>query len=131
MRLLIDTNRYSDMDEGDPEVVQRFESAKELWLPIIVLGELFAGFELGNRKDLNEKQLKDFIERLSVVLLHLDETTARYYGEIFRVLRLHGTPIPTNDIWIAALALQHDLTLDSRDQHFQHVPGLKLVGQNT
>jgi len=127
MRLLIDTNRYSDMDEGDPEVVKRFESASELWLPLIVLGELFAGFGLGDRNNLNEKQLHDFMERLSVGLLFPDETTARHYGEVFRILRGQGTPIPTNDMWIAAQALQHGLTLDTRDQHFQHVPGLKLV----
>jgi tRNA(fMet)-specific endonuclease VapC len=127
MRLLIDTNRYTDMDDGVPEVVRRFESADELWLPLIVLGELFAGFELGDRKDQNEKQLRDFFEQLPVGVLLPNEDTARRYGEVFRILRMRGTPIPTNDMWIAARAIQHDLILDTRDQHFRHVPGLKLV----
>jgi tRNA(fMet)-specific endonuclease VapC len=131
MRLLIDTNCYVDMDDGDPVVVARLESATELWLSVIVLGELFAGFELGDRKELNEKQLRDFLRRPSVGVLHPDEGTARCYGVVFRDLRRQGTPIPTNDIWIAARAIQHNLTLDARDRHFHHVPGLKLVAAAT
>jgi len=60
-----------------------------------------------------------------------DLETARHYAEVNQNLRRRGTPIPTNDIWIAALALQHDLTLDTRDKHFQHVPGLKLIDADT
>ncbi|MCI0492474.1 MAG: type II toxin-antitoxin system VapC family toxin [Planctomycetes bacterium] len=127
MRLLVDTNRYADMDAGVPEVVERFESASELWLSLIVLGELYAGFVLGGRKESNEKNLRGFLNKPSVGVLFPNEETARYYGDIFQAVRRQGTPLPTNDLWIAAQALQHDLTLDTRDQHFQHVPGLKLV----
>lgn len=115
------------MDDGDADVIQRFESASELWLPIIAMGEQFAGFALGTRRAQNENQLQDFLQKPSVGVLLPDEETARFYGGTFQVLRLQGTPIPTNDIWIAALALQHDLTLDTGDAHFQHVPRLKLV----
>lgn len=127
MRLLIDTNRYSDMDAGDRAVVERFEAATELWLPLIVLGELFSGFELGARPAENEKQLEGFLSQPQVGVLFPTEQTARRYGAVFSILRRQGTPIPTNDIWIAAQALEHDLVLDTRDSHFEHVPGLMLV----
>ncbi len=127
MRLLIDTNCYSEIDEGDPETVQRVLEATEVWLPLIVLGELYAGFELGLHKDRNEKQLDDFLRRPAVGVLFPDHETAQHYGRLFHYLRRQGTPIPTNDIWIAALALQHDLVLDSADKHFLHVPDLSLL----
>jgi tRNA(fMet)-specific endonuclease VapC len=127
MRLLIDTNRYSDMIRGDGDVGSRFASAAELWMPIIVMGELLAGFAHGKDRRSNENKLRRFLNKPSTGLLLLDESTASVYGDISNTLRTQGTRIPTNDIWIAALALQHDLTLDTRDQHFHHVPGLKLV----
>jgi tRNA(fMet)-specific endonuclease VapC len=127
MRILIDTNCYSEIDEGDPEAIGRVQSATEVWVPLIVLGELYAGFELGTRRDRNEKQLEDFLSQPTVRVLLPDKETARQYGRVFQTLRRQGTPIPTNDIWIAALALQHDLILDSADKHFLYVPGLMLL----
>ena len=127
MRLLIDTNRYADMDRGDPDVLLRFESAAELWLPLIVLGELRSGFAVGKRRKSNETQLRKFMSKPLVGLLIPDEETTYYYADIIQKLRRRGTPIPTNDVWIAAQALQHNLTLDTRDEHFRHVPRLKLL----
>ena len=127
MRILIDTNCYSEIDEGDPETINRVQSATEVWVPLIVLGELYAGFELGTQRERNERQLEDFLNRPSVGVLFPDGETARHYGRVFQQLRRQGTPIPTNDIWIAALALQHDLILDSSDKHFMYVPGLVLL----
>jgi tRNA(fMet)-specific endonuclease VapC len=127
MRLLIDTNRYSDMIRGNKEVGARFASAAELWIPIVVLGELLAGFAHGKDRRSNENTLRRFLNKPSTGLLFLDEVTANVYGDISDTLKKQGTRIPTNDIWIAALTLQHDLTLNTRDRHFQHVPGLKLV----
>jgi len=127
MRLAIDTNRYVDMDEGVTEVVKRLEAAEEVWIPVIVLGELVPGFEIGEQKQKNEEQLIEFIDRLSAGILVPDQMTARTYGEVVSALRKQGTPIPTNDIWIAALSIQHDLVLDTRDSHFQKVPNLKLL----
>jgi tRNA(fMet)-specific endonuclease VapC len=131
MRILIDTNCYSEIDEGDPETIKRIQSATEVWLPLIVLGELYAGFELGSQKVRNEKQLDDFLSRPSVGILIPDKQTAREYGKVFQSLRRQGTPIPTNDIWISALALQHGLVLDSSDKHFAYVPGLLLLRRRT
>ena len=131
MRILIDTNCYSEIDDGDPETINRIQSATEVWVPLIVLGELYAGFELGSQKELNEKQLDSFLSRPSVDVLLPDTETARHYGRVFHLLRRQGTPIPTNDIWIAALALQHQLVLDSADKHFAYVPGLMLLRRRT
>jgi tRNA(fMet)-specific endonuclease VapC len=127
MRVLLDTNSYSEIDDGDPAAIRRAQSATEVWLPLIVLGELYAGFELGSKKQENEKQLENFLGMPSVGLLLPDYETARHYGRLFHILRRQGTPIPTNDIWIAALALQHNLLLDSADKHFLWVPGLSLL----
>jgi predicted nucleic acid-binding protein len=127
VRLLIASNRYTDFARGDPDVVARFEAADELWMSLIVLGEMRGGFALGTRSRKNEKLLEKFLKRPDVQVLVLGQEAARIYGDIWATLKKRGTPIPTNDIWIAAQAIQHDLTLDTRDSHFQHVPGLKLV----
>jgi tRNA(fMet)-specific endonuclease VapC len=127
MRILIDTNCYSAIDKGDPETIRRIESAQEVWLPFIALGELFSGFELGTQKEENEQQLHEFLSRAAVGVLFADHDTTQGYGRIFHALRRQGTPIPTNDIWIAALALQHDLVLTTSDRHFLNIPDLKIL----
>jgi tRNA(fMet)-specific endonuclease VapC len=127
VRILLDTNRYTDLARGVTEVVERAEAASELWLPLFVLGELRAGFVGGSRSERNAEALDRFLQRSNTGVLLPDVETATYYARIYNDLRRAGRPIPTNDIWIAALALQHDLTLDARDQHFNRVPGLRLV----
>lgn len=131
MRILIDTNCYSEFDDGNPDTIRRLQTAEEVWVPIIVLGELYAGFELGTKKERNEKQLEAFLSEPTVSVLIPDHETARRYGQVFQSLRRQGTPIPTNDVWIAALALQHDLLLDSADKHFLYVEGLSLLRWTT
>ena len=128
MKLLVDSNRFTDFARGVPDVVARFESADGLWMSLIVLGELRGGFATGTKRRKNEEALEKFLKRSAVHVLALDEETVSHYAFVYSTLRRKGRPIPTNDMWIAALAIQHDLTLDTRDQHFQHVPGLKLVG---
>ncbi|MFO0789965.1 MAG: type II toxin-antitoxin system VapC family toxin [Pirellulales bacterium] len=131
MRILIDTNCYSEVDGGDADAIGRIESATEVWVPLIVLAELYSGFELGTHKERNERQLHAFLSRPNVGVLLPNDETARHYGKIFQSLRRQGTPIPTNDIWIAALALQHDLVLDTSDKHFLYVPQLAILRRNT
>ncbi len=131
MRILIDTNCHSAIDDGDPETIGRIESAHEVWVPFIVLGELYSGFERGTQKEQKEQQLRSFLSKPSVGVLLPDQDTAQKYGHVFQALRRRGTPIPTNDIWIAALALQHDLVLESSDRHFLYVPGLQILRQRT
>jgi tRNA(fMet)-specific endonuclease VapC len=131
MRILIDTNCYSEIDRGDMAVISRVESATEVWVPLIVLAELYSGFELGIHNERNVRQLGAFLSRPNIGVLLPDIETARRYGSVFQSLRRQGTPIPTNDIWIAALAPQHDLVLDTSDRHFIYVPDLAILRRKT
>jgi tRNA(fMet)-specific endonuclease VapC len=128
VRLLLDTNRYTDLVEHDAAVVERFTQASQVWLSLITLGELRSGFLQGKRADRNERLLADMLTVRGVEVLLPDQETSTYYGRIHAGLKCAGQMIPTNDVWIAALALQHNLTLDTRDSHFRKVPGLRLVG---
>jgi predicted nucleic acid-binding protein len=128
VRILLDTNRYTDLARGVADVVSRVSSATEVWLPLFALGELRAGFVGGTRKQQNEAVLEKFLRRPNVSVLLPDEATSIFYAKVYNDLRRQGTPIPANDIWIASLAIQHNLTLDARDQHFHYIRGLKLVG---
>lgn len=122
MRLALDTNRYADMCRGVAEVVEVVEHADAVFLPFAVVAELRAGFALGTRAAENEQVLRRFLMKPGVGMLFADEQTLHHYAIAFRQLRRQGTPIPTNDLWIAALVLQHDLVLCDRDRHFDHLP---------
>ncbi len=124
MRLALDTNRYSDLCRGTAEVVTLVEHAEAVLLPFVVLAELRAGFAVGTRGAENERMLLRFLMKPGIDVLFADERTVQHYAAVFRQLRRQGTPIPTNDIWIAALVLQHDLVLCARDRHFDHLPQL-------
>jgi tRNA(fMet)-specific endonuclease VapC len=124
MRLALDTNRYVDFCRGVPEVVAMLEHAEAVYLPFVVVGELRAGFAVGTSGPKNERTLRRFQMRPGVSMLLADEQTTHHYAAVYRQLRVQGTPIPTNDLWIAALVLQHDLSLYARDQHFDHLPQL-------
>lgn len=124
MRLALDTNRYTDLSRGNADVMEVVESADEVWLPFIVLAELRAGFSLGSRSAHNEALLRRFLLQPDIDVLYADEQTTHHYANLYRQLRRQGTPIPTNDMWIAALVLQHSLTLCARDAHFDALPQL-------
>lgn len=124
--LVIDTNVYSGFRRGLPSVVQALRSAHEIHLPLIVLAELLAGFAAGTRAGRNRDELAQFMASPRVHLLKPDEKTAHHYAEVYAALRKNGIPIPTNDLWIAALARQHRLPLFSLDAHFAAVPGLSM-----
>ncbi len=125
MRVLVDSNRYQDFCEGIPAVVDVFRRAIEIHIPFVVVGELRAGFACGTKSLENERTLTRFLHRARVNLLLATEDTTRHYANIFRQLRTQGTPIPTNDLWIAALAVEHGLVLLSRDDHFVHLPQIE------
>jgi tRNA(fMet)-specific endonuclease VapC len=122
VRIAIDTNRYVDFAKGVPEAVQRFRRADEILVPFVVLGELRAGFAGGGRAGENEANLVRFLDSRRVDLGFADEGTTHHYARLFQQLRRQGTPIPTNDLWIAALVVQHELHLFARDAHFDHLP---------
>lgn len=127
MRLALDTNRYTDLCRGDSSVVDTVEAAEEVWLPFIVVGELRAGFAVGTQGPRNEAILRRFLLKPGVAILYPDEQTTHHYANAYRQLHKQGTPIPTNDMWIAALALQHSLVLCARDAHFDALPQLARV----
>ncbi len=124
---VIDTNVYSGFLRGERGCVAALRAAHEIHLPLIVLAELLAGFAAGTRVQRNRHQLAQFMASPRVHLLKPDEKTAQHYADIFARLRRRGTPIPTNDLWIAALARQHRLPLLSGDAHFSAVDGLEAV----
>jgi len=120
--IVIDTNRYRDFCANDPLAVDRFQTADHIFLPVVVVAELRAGFLCGTRARENESVLSRFLNRQRVSVLYPGETTTHQYAQLFFQLRRQGTPIPTNDIWIAALVVEKNLTLFSRDRHFDHLP---------
>lgn len=127
MKLALDTNRYTDLCRGVASVVKTVELADEVWLPFIVVGELRAGFAVGTQGPHNEAILRRFLLKSGVDVLYADEQTTHHYAAIYRQLRKQGTPIPTNDMWIAALVLQNSLSLCARDAHFDALPQLTRV----
>lgn len=123
----LDTNVYSGFMRGEQAAVEHLRTAEEIRLPLIVLGELLAGFGAGSWAAKNREELARFMASSRVSVLNPDERTARHYAEIFVALRAAGKPIPTNDLWIAALARQHRLALLTFDAHFRAVPGLSVI----
>ena len=124
MNVALDTNAYSDFMRGVSERVAIVRAAHAIALPFIVLGELRAGFAAGDRESANATTLQRFLASPRVSVLPADEQTTHCYAQLHRQLRDHGRPIPTNDLWIAALAVQHDLVLCTSDRHFRQIPQL-------
>jgi tRNA(fMet)-specific endonuclease VapC len=125
-KVLIDTNIYSFAFKGDPEVITTLKHVSHIGITSISIGELLSGFKAGNRKKENRKELGEFLDSPRVTLYPVDIGTAEYYSSILDQLKNQGTPIPTNDIWIAAVAFQHGLELYTLDNHFQKITGLLL-----
>lgn len=117
-KLLLDTNAVIDLFRGDHAAHEAIAEA-EVFLSSTVLGELLYGAERSARADENRRQIEQFA--LEVPVLSCDEESARYYARIKDQLRAKGSPIPENDIWIAAVAQQYGLMLLTRDQHFQSI----------
>ncbi len=127
--ILLDTNAYAAFKQGTAHAVKVVQHAPRLGLNSIVLGELLSGFAIGTRERENRRELEQFLASDRVDQLGLDLETATHYAAVYRDLRRRGRPIPTNDMWIAATALQHGLAVFSHDRHFHEVPGL-LVGSH-
>lgn len=124
VRIAIDTNRLTDLFRGDAKLGEEIGACEQVWLPVIVLGEIRAGFLGGSHHGRNEGLLRQFLAKPTVGVLLPDRETADHYARLFVQLKRAGTPVPDNDLWIAALALQHDLVLITRDRHFEKIPQL-------
>lgn len=120
-RYCLDTSAYSRFRAGDARVVGLIDEADAIGLPAIVIGELRFGFKLGRRREENESALRTFIADPSVDVLHVDSEVADHYSDIHIDLRRQGTPIPTNDIWIAATAARAGMTVLAYDDHYDSI----------
>jgi tRNA(fMet)-specific endonuclease VapC len=127
MKVALDSNRYDDLITGDGRTADLVENADLVYLPFIVVGELRAGFGAGKRQVENERLLRRFLLKDGVEVLFADDQTTHHYAAVYGQLRKQGTPIPTNDLWIAALVLQHDLVLCTRDRHFDNLAQIPRV----
>jgi predicted nucleic acid-binding protein len=122
--ILIDTNIYTHALAGDPETTEILRHTQKIAICCISIGELLSGFKGVTREKENRKELEEFLDSPRVKIYGIDDDTAEFYAEILNNLRKNGRPIPTNDIWIASVALQYGLKLLSKDHHFKYVPGL-------
>ncbi len=124
MKLALDTNAYRLAMDGDADAVRLVRTADRVLLPVPVLAELRFGFLNGTKGRENEAHLVRFLDRPRVEVLRCDEETTVRYAELKLQLKKQGTPIPINDVWIAALVLQHQATLFTRDSDFERIPQL-------
>ena len=124
MKIALDSNRYTDLRRGVAAVVEVIESAGEIYVPLIVVAEQRAGFAHGTARTKNEHALTCFLNNPGVFVLLPDEQTSFFYADTYAYLRKKGRPIPTNDLWIAALVIQHNLVLFDRDRDFDALPQL-------
>jgi len=124
MRVALDTNRLVDLFRGDSALAEKLGACEEVWIPLVVLGEIKAGFYGGAQRHRNELLLRRLLAKPTVAVLLPSRETAEHYARLFVQLKRAGSPIPDNDLWIAASSLERDLTLITRDRHFESIPQL-------
>ena len=123
--LLLDTNAYAKYLRGDPRILEALSGAGLVHMSVFVLGELLAGFRAGTREKANREILERFLAKPAVRVLDATRETADCFGLIKSSLKRAGQPIPLNDVWIAAHALETGSVLVTYDAHFAAVPGLR------
>lgn len=122
--ILIDTNAYAEFRRGGQEAVEIIRHVPLIGVSIVVMGELLSGFAVGSKEQSNIMELNLFFNSERVRLFSADDCTAKFYAKIYCNLRRKGHPVPTNDMWIAATALQHNLAIFSYDKHFKYIDGI-------
>jgi len=126
-RIIMDTNFYTAFKRNDAEAVSLAQRAEYIGINTVILGELLAGFRCGAREKQNRIELDQFLDSARVHTIVLDDETAEFYAQVFSELRQKGRPIPSNDLWLAASALQHGLAVATCDDHFSSISGLLLA----
>ena len=124
--MILDTNALSAAADDDPALIALLARADEVTIPVIVLGEYRYGIAQSRNRATYENWLAGLLR--DCLVLDISEATTHYYAEIVLELKQKGKPIPTNDVWIAALCRQHSHPLLSRDRHFDLVEGNKRIG---
>ena len=126
MNVLLDTSAYAALQRGHQAILDVLRRSETVAVSAVVLGELYSGFRAGNRWAENTAQLAQFLSKPSVRVLNVTEETALRYAEVDAYLRKKGRPIPRNDVWIAAVALEHGLQLLTLGVHFRKIPLLLI-----
>lgn len=126
MRLCLDTSAYSHFKRGDPAPAEELRTASRVGVPVIVLGELRAGFRQGSRARQNERDLRKFLSQAVVEVLDVDDEASSHFADLVTDLRRRGTPLPTNDVWIAAVALREGMTVLTYGAHFEALPQISV-----
>jgi tRNA(fMet)-specific endonuclease VapC len=127
MRLLLDTNAYSRLMLGDQQVLKTLNNSTEVIMSVVVIGELQAGFIGGRHSIKNFQILSDFLQQAGVRVINITSETAEVFAEVKHRSKTKGTPIPINDVWIAAHAIETGTRLLTFDKHFHYVDGIRLV----
>jgi tRNA(fMet)-specific endonuclease VapC len=122
--ILLDTNAYAAFKRGDSAILDIIQSAEVIGISPIMLGELLSGFDTGSKAKQNRIELQQFLESERVKIYPLTADTANFFSRIYAALKLKGRPIPTNDMWIAAQALEQGCVVCTYDKHFQEIEGL-------
>jgi tRNA(fMet)-specific endonuclease VapC len=125
-KIILDTNAYAGLLAGDEDVLSALSSAETVYMSVFVLGELFAGFAGGAKKRENKATLERFLMKPAVKILNATAETAEVFGQVKFNLKRSGTPLPINDVWIAAHALETGSVVVTYDTHFKSIPGLRL-----
>jgi tRNA(fMet)-specific endonuclease VapC len=123
----LDTNAYSLFKQGNAQIIKKITHYDRVLMPVVVLGELQSGFYGGTKLAQNQAELQAFLASESVAIVAVNQRTSLLYGQIVQQLRLLGKPIPTNDMWIAAIAQEQRAPLLTMDAHFSIINGLDLV----
>jgi tRNA(fMet)-specific endonuclease VapC len=126
MNVLLDTSAYAALRRGNQQILDVLRRSETVGVPAVVLGELYSGFRAGDRCGENMAQLTQFLSKPSIRILNVTEETALRYAEVDVYLRKKGRPIPRNDVWIAAVALEHGLQVLTLDGHFREIPLLLI-----
>jgi len=122
--ILLDTCAYIAFKRNQPEAIEIIRNIEVIGVNTVIIGELLGGLMIGSKSDINRQQLQQFINSPRVKIFSIDQYTAEYYALIYSQLRRKGKPIPTNDMWIAATVIQHDLSLFTYDTDFQYIDNL-------
>jgi tRNA(fMet)-specific endonuclease VapC len=131
-RIALDTSAYSQLRRGEPQTIDAVSEAEVVYIAATVLGELEAGFRAGSRYIDNKRALEEFVSEPYCEITEIDADVARRYGEVFAALKRAGTPIPVNDIWIAAATLDvgaHLITFDADFSKVQDLPHTLFAAQ--
>jgi len=125
-KILLDTNAFTALAYGNEKVREFLSQADKIYLPYVVVAELFYGFKKGNRETKNRAVLKAFEAKLEVTRIYATAETLEIYSEVFLELKNNGTPIPVNDVWIAACAIETGSVVVTFDKHFTNISKLRL-----